>query len=181
VTAQCWLPIIFKPAEPDANTSPQGSGAKIMNNTLFTSDLAEIQISYSTKVKAADRKKITCSKDAANILREIYPGLEHREYFYILCLNRANQLLGFHQVSAGGISGTVTDVRLIFQVAIKSNTSGIILSHNHPSGNLTPSEADIKITKKIKDAGAFLDIQVLDHLIISEESYMSFADDNLMP
>ncbi len=152
-----------------------------MNNTLFTSDLAEIQISYSTKVKAADRKKITCSKDAANILREIYPGLEHREYFYILCLNRANQLLGFHQVSAGGISGTVTDVRLIFQVAIKSNTSGIILSHNHPSGNLTPSEADIKITKKIKDAGAFLDIQVLDHLIISEESYMSFADDNLMP
>ena len=152
-----------------------------MNTTLFNSDLAEIQISYSTKVKAADRKKIRCSQDAVNILREIYPGFEHREYFYILCLNRANQLLGFHQVSVGGISGTVTDVRLIYQVAIKANASGIILSHNHPSGNLQPSEADIKITKKIKDAGQFLDIPVLDHLILSEEGYLSFADDNLMP
>jgi DNA repair protein RadC len=175
------LPIIFKPAEPDANTSPQGSGEKLMSTTLFTSNLAEISISYSTFVKAGERRKVRCSKDAYDALREVFPSLEHREYFYILCLNRANQVLGYHQVSVGGLSGTVTDVRIIFQVAIKANASGIVLAHNHPSGNLTPSEADMKITKKIKYAGQFLDISVLDHLILSEEGYMSFADDNLMP
>ena len=89
-------------------------------------------------------------------------------------------MLGFHQVSKGGLSGTVTDVRVIFQVAIKSNSSGIILAHNHPSGNLQPSDADLKITEKIKKAGSLLDIKVLDHLILSEESYLSMADESLI-
>ena len=80
----------------------------------------------------------------------------------------------------GGISGTVTDVRIIFQTAIKGNASGIILAHNHPSGNLSASEADTAITKKIKEAGKLLDITLLDHMIITEESYLSMADDNLI-
>ena len=106
--------------------------------------------------------------------------MEHVEYFYIICLNRANQVLGFHQVSKGGISGTVTDVRVIFQVAIKSSSSGLILAHNHPSGNLQPSEADLKITRKIKEAGALLDVSVLDHIILADEGYLSMADENLL-
>jgi len=152
-----------------------------MDHDLFNSNLAEITVNYSTKVKSADRPKVRCSQDAERLLRQVFPGFEHVEYFYIICLNRANQVLGFHQVSKGGLSGTVTDVRVIFQVAIKTNTSGIILAHNHPSGNLQPSEADLKITRKIKEAGTFLDISVLDHLILSEDGYMSMADDNLMP
>ena len=152
-----------------------------MIHDLFNYNLAEITVSYSTKVKAAERPKVRCSQDADALLRKVFPSLEHVEYFYIICLNRANQVLGFHQVSKGGISGTVTDVRVIFQVAIKTSSSGLILAHNHPSGNLQPSEADLKITRKIKEAGALLDISVLDHLVLTEEGYLSFADENLMP
>ena len=152
-----------------------------MIHDLFNYNLAEITVSYSTKVKAAERPKVRCSQDADALLRKVFPSLEHVEYFYIICLNRANQVLGFHQVSKGGISGTVTDVRVIFQVAIKTSSSGLILAHNHPSGNTQPSEADLKITRKIKEAGALLDITVLDHLVITEEGYLSFADENLMP
>jgi len=151
-----------------------------MVHDLFNFNLAEITVNYSTKVKAADRPRVRCSQDAEKLLRQIFPSLEHVEYFYIICLNRANQVLGFHQVSKGGISGTVTDVRVIFQVAIKSNSSGLILAHNHPSGNLQPSEADLKITRKIKEAGAFLDISVLDHIILADEGYLSMADENLV-
>ncbi len=149
-----------------------------MVHDLFNFNLAEITVSYSTKVKAADRLKVRCSRDAEKLLRQVFPSLEHVEYFYIICLNRANQVLGFHQVSKGGVSGTVTDVRVIFQVAIKSNSSGLILAHNHPSGNLQPSEPDLKITRKIKEAGGFLDINVLDHIILAEEGYLSMADEN---
>ena len=148
--------------------------------TILNDSLAEITIGYSRKLKSSERIKITDSTDANNVLRNIFHSLEHVEYFYIICLDRANQVLGFHQVSKGGLSGTVTDVRVIFQVAIKSNSSGIILAHNHPSGNLQPSDADLKITEKIKKAGSLLDIKVLDHLILSEESYLSMADESLI-
>jgi DNA repair protein RadC len=98
------------------------------------------------------------------------------EEFKMLFLNRANTVLGIMTASKGGISGTVTDVRIVLQAAIKTNASGIIVCHNHPSGNLNPSETDIKITKKIKDSCAIMDIQLLDHLIIDPEDYYSFAD-----
>jgi DNA repair protein RadC len=143
---------------------------------LLSNNLAEVSISYSCKVPACDRIKIKCSGDADKALRLIYPSFEHREYFYIILLDRSNHVLGFSQISMGGISGTVTDVRIIFQTAIKSNASGLILVHNHPSGNLEPSDADIKI----KEAGKILDITLMDHIILSEEGYLSMADDNLM-
>lgn len=151
-----------------------------MTHNIFNNNLAEISISYSSKIPVAERRSIRSSRDAADAFRQVWPGFEHREYFYMLCLNRANQVLGFHQVSVGGIAGTVTDAKIVFQVALKANASAIIVAHNHPSGNTSPSEADKKITKRLKDAGTFLDIQVLDHLILTEESYKSFADDSLM-
>ena len=147
---------------------------------LFLNNLAEIKISYYSKIPAKDRHKVTCSRDASEILRLAFENIEYRESFYILLLNRANQVLGYNMISLGGISGTITDIRMIFQVALKSSSSAIILAHNHPSGNLNPSEADKKITQKVKDAGILLDISVLDHVILSQDSYFSFADENLL-
>jgi DNA repair protein RadC len=151
-----------------------------MNQNLFLSNIAEIQISYSTKVKPSDRPKITCSKDAYEIFQNIFPSLEHREYFYILILNRGNQVLGFFEVSKGGVSGTVVDIKLILQTALKTNGSAIIACHNHPSGNTQVSHADEKITRKIKTACTYLDISFLDHLVITTETYLSMADEGII-
>jgi len=151
-----------------------------MSQNLFLSNVAEIQISYSTKVKPSDRQKITCSKDAAEILRQIFPGFEHREFFYILTLNRANRVLGYFEVSKGGINGTVVDTKLILQAALKTNASGIIMAHNHPSGTLEASDADIKITRKVKSACSFLDLSMLDHLILTSDTYLSMADEGII-
>ena len=165
---------------PDAKINPQGSGITTMRNNQCISNLAEISISYSLSVKASDRQKIRCSDEIEKIVRNIFPSIEHREYFYLICLNRSNQVLGYHQVSVGGITGTVADIRIIFQTALKANSSSIVVAHNHPSGNTTPSESDCQLTNKIKDAGKLLDIPVLDHLILTAESYLSFADENLL-
>jgi DNA repair protein RadC len=97
-----------------------------------------------------------------------------------MLLNRANKILGTFQVSSGGITGTVVDPRIVFQSALKANATSIIIAHNHPSGQLTASQADIDLTKKLKEGGAVLDIPVLDHLIITESNYYSFADDGIM-
>ena len=107
--------------------------------------------------------------------------IEHIEEFKLLLMNRSNSVLCILSVSKGGLSGTVTDVRIIFQAAIKSNAAGIIVCHNHQSGNLNPSESDTKITQKIKEAGNLMDIQLLDHLILTlDGSYYSFADNGLL-
>lgn len=102
------------------------------------------------------------------------------EEFKILLLNRAHRVIGIYDVSSGGICGTVADPRVIFAAAIKSCATSIILAHNHPSGNLTPSEADISLTRKLKDGGLILDIKVLDHIILSQEGYYSFTDEGLI-
>ena len=150
-----------------------------MENTT-SSNLAEISISYTPVQRTADRQKIRCSQDAERILRAVFPSVSHREYMYLVCLDRSNHCLGYFQVSAGGISGTVSDVRLIFQAAIKANASGIIIAHNHPSGNQEPSESDMKLTRKVKEGGTLLDIPLLDHLILTDSGYKSFADDNIL-
>jgi DNA repair protein RadC len=107
--------------------------------------------------------------------------IEFVEEFKILLMNRSNSVLGILEISKGGISGTVTDVRVVFQAAIKGNASGIIAAHNHPSGNLNPSESDTRLTQKLKEAGNLMDIQLLDHLILSTEGeYYSFADNGLL-
>ena len=147
---------------------------------MYNSTLAEIEISYKPKYKASELPKVITSGDAYECLKDVFPSLDYREYFYILCLNRYNKVLGYCQISAGGLCGTVADVRMIMQTALKSNACSVILSHCHPSGNLIPSEADKELTKKIKEAGKVLDIAVLDHLILNSEKYFSFADEGLM-
>jgi DNA repair protein RadC len=125
--------------------------------------------------------KLSCSKDSADVLRSIWSDrLEHVEEFVVICLNRANRMLGWAKVSSGGLSGTVADPKVIFQIALKSNASSIILAHNHPSGNLQPSEQDIRLTRKNKEAGLMLDLQVIDHIILTSEGYYSFADEGTL-
>jgi DNA repair protein RadC len=148
---------------------------------LFNNNLREIEIHYSNKVKYSDMPKVTCSADAVAYLRNIWsPQIGRIEEFMLLCLNRANKVLGWSQISSGGLSGTVADPKVIFQVALKSNASSVILAHNHPSGNVKPSEADIQLTRKITRAGEVLDLSVLDHLILTKECYYSFADEGKM-
>ena len=134
--------------------------------------ISEVRLIYRTKVKASDRLQVKCSKDAFDIFMENWDqdSIEHIEEFKLLFMNRSNSVLGILPVSKGGISGTVTDIRLIYQGAIKANASGIIVCHNHPSGNLNPSESDSKLTNKIKEAGLLMDIQLLDHLIIISDA-----------
>ena len=151
-----------------------------MNQNLFLSNIAEVQITYSSKIRPSDRTKIGGAKDAYEIMRHVFQNIEHREFFYALLLNRGNEVLGYYEVSKGGISGTVVDVRLIMQAAVKANCSAIILAHNHPSGSLQASDADLRITRKIKQACSVLDISLLDHLILTNYSYMSMADEGIM-
>jgi DNA repair protein RadC len=123
--------------------------------------------------------QIKCSKDVADIFQPLLSDLSHEE-FWILYLNRSNKVIDRNKLSQGGISGTVTDVRIVMKRAIECLASGIIVCHNHPSGNLNPSESDSRITQKIKEAGNLMDIQLLDHLIISDKDYYSFADNGLL-
>lgn len=145
-------------------------------------NVAEIQLSYKPKVKAADRPKILSSRDAYNILASTWDEskLEFVEQFKVLLTNRANKVLGIVEISSGGISGTVADPKLIFAAALKAAASGIIMAHNHPSGNLQPSQADIDLTRKMKEGGRFLEISVLDHIIITSDTYLSFADEGYL-
>jgi DNA repair protein RadC len=129
--------------------------------------------------EAIERKKITSSKDVFEFFSSIVGDLTY-ETFYILLLNRANSIIRGVQISEGGISGTVADPKKIFKLALDHNATSIILCHNHPSGNVKPSQDDIALTKKIKRAGETMDISVLDHIIIGDEKYYSFADEGMM-
>lgn len=144
--------------------------------------VAEVELVYRSKVKPSERPKISGSADAHRIFRETWDhSIEHHETFRIMLLNRSNKVLGIATISTGGISGTVTDIRIIFQYAIKANACSIILAHNHPSGETKPSEADSRITQKLKEGGNLLDIAVLDHIILTpDDKYLSFADEGLL-
>jgi DNA repair protein RadC len=148
--------------------------------TLF--EVAEIQLTYKSKVKASLRPKITSSRDAYQVLHKYWDEgkTDFVEQFKVLLLNRANKVIGLYEVSSGTTGNTVADPKSVFVAALKANACGVIISHNHPSGNLTPSEADRKLTKDLKDAGKFLHIPVLDHIIMTSESYYSFADEGLL-
>lgn len=125
------------------------------------------------------KEKITCSRDAYEVLRSAM-GDQPYEEFWILILNKANRVIRKCCISEGGISGTVVDPKKIFKIALDHHGSSLILGHNHPSGNIQPSEADQKITRKIRDSGTMLDIAVLDHIIVCDGNYYSFADEGLI-
>jgi len=133
-------------------------------------------------VKASERPVIKSPKDSYAILLNIWDQnrIEFQEEFKVLLLNRGNRVTGVYEASSGGMTGTVADPRLILAAAIKSLSVAIILSHNHPSGNLKPSQADEALTQKIKEAAKYHDIKVLDHVIITSESYYSFAEEGLL-
>jgi len=127
----------------------------------------------------ADRERVTSSMSVFQIMQPILGDLGHEE-FWVIYLNNSNKVLHKTQLSKGGITGTVVDVRLAFRIALEHGATGMILVHNHPSGTLVASDADRQITRKIKSAGENLDIKVLDHVIITEKDYFSFADDGIL-
>ena len=128
---------------------------------------------------ALEKPKITSSKDCFNLMKPVIADLEHEE-FWVLFLNNANKVLAQTQISKGGLTATVVDVRLLFKRSLELSSVGLIVCHNHPSGKLQPSNADKQITQKIKQAGVTLDIKLLDHLIITENNYFSFADEGVL-
>lgn len=129
--------------------------------------------------KALEFPVVTGSRDVALYLQQLFQD-HHHEVFVVLFLNRANKIRHFEVISSGGITGTVADPRLIMKKAIEQEATGLILSHNHPSGNLRPSKADEELTYKIREAAKLLDIRVMDHIIVSHEGYFSFADEGLL-
>lgn len=139
----------------------------------------EIELVYRSSVKISERPFVTSSDEAYQILRHLWNPdiLELQEEFKVLLLNRANRILGIYTASRGGITGTVVDIRLLLAAALKAGACSIMLAHNHPSGNLKPSNADIQLTRKIASAADLMDLKVLDHLIVSTEGYYSFADE----
>ncbi len=150
-------------------------------NEKMSNNISEIELKYKPSKMTGNNTKITCSEKAYKALLEHWNAdtLELVEEFKILLLNRANEVLGIHTLSKGGMTGTLVDLRLLFAVVLKSAASCIILAHNHPSGNLNPSEADKNLHKKIEAAAKFLDINVLDNLIISKNGYYSFVDEGV--
>jgi len=142
--------------------------------------ISEISVSYSNSNQK--KLKVKNSKESYKMLLNSWDKniIELQEEFKVLLLNRSNSILGVYSMSKGGVSGTVVDPKLVFSVALKCNASSIIVCHNHPSGNLVPSDADKNLTQKLKIAGQYLDITLLDHLIISKESFYSFADSALL-
>lgn len=140
----------------------------------------EIKLSYSRKGNC--ERSIASSRDAVEIFRAHFDAgeMDYRESFFALYLNQANKVLGIKKISECGISSTLVDVRIVMQAALLCNATALIVAHNHPSGNLKPSTADIQITSQIKEAGKILNISLLDHVILTSDCYFSFADEGLM-
>jgi DNA repair protein RadC len=126
-----------------------------------------------------EKPQITCSRDIFNYIYPDLADLKHEEFFVIF-LNKANRVLAHRHISKGGVDGTVADIKIMLKHALELLASGIVAIHNHPSGNLKPSDADIRLTRKLKDAAALMDIQLLDHLIIGERNYLSFSDQGML-
>ena len=152
-----------------------------MSNKVST-QVSEIKLTYENKVKAKDRPRITCAKDAYSVLNSNWSDqMALLEEFNILLLDRSNRVMAMSNISKGGISGTVVDLKIVFATAIKGRASAIIMAHNHPSANLQPSQADISLTRKFKEAGKILELEVLDHLILSPDGgFYSFANEGML-
>jgi len=152
----------------------------IEKSTLF--QVAEIELVYKSKVPASMRPRIEKSEDAYKILKSIWnmDKIELNEEAKLLLLNKSNKVLGIINLSAGGTSGTIVDPRLVYAAALKANALSIILAHNHPSGNLTPSKSDELLSGKLKEIGKYHDINLLDSIIITKEGYTSLADAGLL-
>lgn len=149
----------------------------MLQDKVKTAQVCEVEIVYSNPHLFQNRI-VKSSKDIYEFLKDIYDPrkVDYKEFFFVVLLNRRNEIIGYSNISIGSTSGCVVNIKEIFQLALKTNASSIILSHNHPSGNLTPSTQDKELTRKINQGCNLLEIQLLDHIIISSEGYYSFAD-----
>lgn len=142
--------------------------------------VAALELGRRRKEKeVGEREKIGSSKDVYELMKPLLIDLPHEE-FWLIMLNRGNLVIKKELISRGGVAGTVVDAKIIFKKAVDNYASSIIICHNHPSGNIKPSEADIKVTKSIKEAGKIMEIPLLDHLIVTENNYYSFGDEGLI-
>lgn len=150
-----------------------------MNSKILDMDytVGEVELTYKSTSKS--RNKIYSSEDAYEVLLSTYREgtICYKEYFKVLFLNQASQILGYTLISEGGITDTTVDVRVILQAALLTNSVALVLAHNHPSGNPRPSRQDMAITKQIKEAARLMRITVIDHLILTDAGYYSFADE----
>lgn len=153
------------------------------DNISHLFSVTEVELVYRNKRKPSDRPVITNSKIAYDLFVQSWDlnKIELLEQFKIILLDRKNSCIGISDISTGGVSYCVVDPKIVFSTALKAMASGIILAHNHPSGNTKPSGSDEQLTKKLAEAGELLEIKVLDHLVITSDSYTSFADEGLIP
>lgn len=156
---------------------------KKSNNALSLFSVTEVELIYRSKVARCDRPKLTSSQQTYDLLMNAWDAnkIELVEQFFILLLDRSLNCLGVSHISTGGVAVCAIDPKVIFATALKARASSMILAHNHPSGNMTPSEEDKRLTRRLSDGGKLLDIAIPDHLIVSPYSYFSFADNGLMP
>ena len=147
-----------------------------MNNDLM--NFAEVKVTYSPRIKPSERLKLTTSEDTYQLLKQVFDinTIEYRESFKLVLLNRAMKVIGITSIAEGGIECVSVDIRLIFQTALLANASCFIICHNHPSGNLQPSNND----RKIHEAGKLLNIILVDHIIVTSEGYYSFSDNGIL-
>lgn len=154
---------------------------KLINTTDWMK-VAEVELVYKSKIKASERPSIHTSKDAHALLMSIWDmnTIELTEHFKVLFLNQSGRVLGVYHLSSGGVTATVVDPKIVFSAALKACACSMVIAHNHPSGSLKISKADAELTSRLKEAGRLLDIKLLDHLIVTAESYCSFADEGLL-
>ena len=175
---------ILKSVDNNLNALGKLSVSQLMNfkgigEAKAISIIAALELGRRRRVEeAVELTKITSSKMIFEVMQPIIGELAHEE-FWIVYLNNSNKIISKSQLSKGGITGTLVDVRLVFKMALEMGATGLILCHNHPSGTLTPSDADKQITRKLKLAGDSLEIKVLDHLIVTENNYFSFVDEGI--
>ena len=152
--------------------------AGIVPNTHF---FQEVEVVYKPRKSLELSSKIRCSRDAFLYIKEFFKSfMSHHEEVWMILLNSCMQIIGSSQVSKGGLEHAFVDVRIIYQTALMAHATGFILVHNHPSGNLKPSPEDIRLTKQVREASNFMRIKILDHIILSDTEYYSFADEGLL-
>lgn len=145
--------------------------------------ITEIDIVYRNKKKVAEQPRVCTSEEAYNLFSNAWDmgKIELQEQFKVMLLDRKNSCIGISTVATGGMTGCLVDLRLVFAMALKARATGIIIAHNHPSGNPEVSEEDKFLTRKFTEAGNLLDIKVLDHIVVNKEGYTSFSDRGIMP
>ncbi len=149
----------------------------------FKENISQISLVYKNKVKASDRPKINESKDAYALFRDNWDDMTINLYeeFKILLIDNSNRCMGICTISKGGLTSAMVDVRLLFATALKARSTAVVLGHNHPSGKTKPSYSDKQLTSKILEGAKLLDIQILDHIIVGDDEYTSFADKGICP